>query len=200
MTTIPTVNAGELPWLSVDQMIEADRLAIEEFDIGLLQMMEHAGSGLAELAMLTAPSGRITVLAGGGNNGGGGLCAARHLINRGRDVDIVLATGAPGPAAAHHLRTLAEMGVNPRPEPGYTPVVVDALVGYGLQGPLRGRAAELARWAAMIMQFPAQAFLFLVDDLEDFPLQPLLAGDVACAGVDPLVFRHRPRVPLQPAV
>jgi NAD(P)H-hydrate epimerase len=149
MTTIPTVNAGELPWLSVDQMIEADGLAIEEFDIGLLQMMEHAGSGLAELVMLTAPSGRITVLAGGGNNGGGGLCAARHLINRGRDVDIVMATDAPRPAAAHHLRTLAEMGVNPRPEPGYTPVVVDALVGYGLQGPLRGRAAELARWAAM---------------------------------------------------
>ena len=149
MTAFQTVAPGDIPWLTVEQMVEADRLAIDEFDIGLLQMMEHAGSALAELTMQTAPAGAITVLAGGGNNGGGGLCAARHLINRGRDVDIVLATESPGPAPAHHLRTLAEMGVTPRAQPGFSPVVVDALVGYGLQGTLRGRAAELARWAAM---------------------------------------------------
>jgi NAD(P)H-hydrate epimerase len=84
------------------------------------------------------------VLAGGGNNGGGGLCAARHLHDRGRDVEIVVATDAPGAAAAHHLRTLAATGIEPQAEPSDRPVVVDALVGYGLDGPLRGRAAELA--------------------------------------------------------
>jgi NAD(P)H-hydrate epimerase len=149
MAGIPTIAEHELPWLTVDQMVEADRLAIEEFGIELLQMMEHAGASLAELTMRLAPSGPITVLAGAGNNGGGGLCAARHLINRGRSVEVVLAGGSLGEAPAHHLRTLGEMGVEPRPDPGYSTIVVDALVGYGLDGPLRGRAAELARWASM---------------------------------------------------
>jgi NAD(P)H-hydrate epimerase len=142
--SFPLVSGAELPWLTVDEMAEADRLAIEEFGIELLQMMEHAGSLLAEVVLAVAPSGPITVLAGGGNNGGGGLCAARHLHNRGREIEIVLATDRPGPAAAHHLHTLGEMGIRPVAEPTDRPVVVDALVGYGLQGALHGRAAELA--------------------------------------------------------
>lgn len=146
--TYPTVPADALPWLTVDQMAEADRLAIEEFGIELLQMMEHAGSTLASVVMAIAPEGAVTVLAGGGNNGGGGLCAARHLANRGRSVSVVLATDRVGPAPSHHLRTLAAMGIEPVGDPSEAAVVVDALVGYGLEGPLRGRAAELARWTA----------------------------------------------------
>lgn len=144
----PTVSAGWLPWLTIEQMVEADRLAVEEFGIELLQMMEHAGSSLAELTHTLAPLGPVTVLAGGGNNGGGGLAAARHLVDRGREVSVVLATDEPGAAAVHHLRTLATMGIERRDEPRDTEVVVDALVGYGLSGPLRGRAADLALWAA----------------------------------------------------
>ncbi len=137
-----------MPWLTVAEMAEADRLAVEVFGITLLQMMEHAGAALADVTMSLAPAGEITVLAGAGNNGGGGLCAARHLHDRGRDVDVVLASDQPGEAAAHQLRTLRAMGVSPVAAPGDRAVVVDALVGYGLSGPLRGRAAELARWAA----------------------------------------------------
>ncbi len=130
-------------------MVEADRLAVEEFGISLLQMMEHAGTALAAVVDSLAPDGPVTVLAGGGNNGGGGLCAARHLHNRGRDVAVVVAAAEPGVAAAHHLRTLREIGIEPAASPGGDPAaVVDALVGYGLAGPLRGRAAELAEWAA----------------------------------------------------
>ena len=146
--TFPTLRASALPWLSVDEMAEADRLAIEEFGITLLQMMEHAGSSLAALVDSIAPDGEITVLAGGGNNGGGGLCAARHLVNRGRAVSVVLASDRLGDAASHHLDTLAAMGIEPSPDPANAAVVVDALVGYGLEGPLRGRSAELAAWTA----------------------------------------------------
>ncbi len=148
MSDFPQVEAGTLPWLTVEQMAEADRVAVEDFGIDLLQMMEHAGAALAEVVMRLVPDGAVTVLAGGGNNGGGGLCAARHLHDRGRDVEVVLASGAPGPAAAHHLRTLAAAGIQPVPEPDDRPVAVDALVGYGLAGPLRKRAAELATWSA----------------------------------------------------
>lgn len=140
----PVVKADAVPWLTVGQMVEADRLAIEEFGIGLLQMMEHAGSALAELTDTLAPPGPITVLAGGGNNGGGGLCAARHLVNRGRRVEVVLSHEFLGLAAQHHLETLQEMGVVPQREPAPHGVVVDAMVGYGLAGPLRGTPRELA--------------------------------------------------------
>jgi len=146
-TPLPRVPAGSLPWLSIEQMAEADRLAIEEFDITLLQMMENAGSALAELTMRIAPEGRITVLAGGGNNGGGGLCAARHLTNRGRDVEIVLASDHSGEAARHHLKTLTAMEIAPSEHPTGD-VVIDALVGYGLRGPLRERMGELAAWTS----------------------------------------------------
>lgn len=147
MSRYPAVVAESVPWLTVDQMVEADRLAVEESGIELLQMMEHAGSSLAELTHALAPAGPVTVLAGGGNNGGGGLCAARHLINRGREVTVVVAGDRIGPAPSHHLRTLGEMGTTPRPAAADDAVVVDALVGYGLAGPLRGRAAELAAWS-----------------------------------------------------
>ncbi len=143
----PSVDATALPWLAVEQMAEADRLAVEEFGIELLQMMEHAGAALADLVMHLAPKGRLTVLAGGGNNGGGGLSAARHLINRGREVELVLATERPGAAVCHHLVTLRRMGIEPTERPGGD-VAIDALVGYGLSGPLRGPAAVLAAWAS----------------------------------------------------
>jgi NAD(P)H-hydrate epimerase len=144
----PTVPADALPWLTVGQMAEADRLAIEVFGIELLQMMEHAGRGLADVVMSVAPEGEVVILAGGGNNGGGGLCAARHLANRGRSVSVVLASDRLGAAAEHHLSTLAAMGITPIGDPPDAPVVVDALVGYGLDGPLRGEAAVLAAWSA----------------------------------------------------
>lgn len=145
--TYDVVDADAIPWLTVDQMIEADRLAIEVFNIELLQMMEHAGAGLARLTDEIAPPGPVVILAGGGNNGGGGICAARHLANRGRDVEVVVASARPGPAVRHHLTTLGEMGIHPVAEPSRHQVTVNALVGYGLRGPLRGRSAELAGFA-----------------------------------------------------
>jgi NAD(P)H-hydrate repair Nnr-like enzyme with NAD(P)H-hydrate epimerase domain len=57
--TYDVVDADAIPWLTVDQMIEADRLAIEVFNIELLQMMEHAGAGLARLTDEIAPPGPV---------------------------------------------------------------------------------------------------------------------------------------------
>lgn len=144
----PLVQPQDLPWLTFAQMRQADELAMGRFGIDLLQMMEHAGRAMAELVMRLAPNGNIVVLAGSGNNGGGGLCAARHLVNRGREVAVVLAKEKNAESVVHHARTLARMGILPSAEPPDAPVVVDALVGYGLHGPLEGRTAELADWAA----------------------------------------------------
>ena len=140
---LPRLAADAVPWLTTAQMAAADALAVGEFGIDLLQMMEHAGARLAEAVMRGAPRGPVTVLAGGGNNGGGGLCAARHLANRGREV-VVVPAARPNDAGSHHLHTLAAMGIEVSEEPAPEGPVVDALVGYGIEGPLRGRSAELA--------------------------------------------------------
>jgi NAD(P)H-hydrate epimerase len=70
-----------VPAVTAEQMLEVDRIAMEEFGLGILQMMENAGRNLAQNAadMLGAAEppdqgGGITILAGPGGNGGGGLC------------------------------------------------------------------------------------------------------------------------------
>ncbi|MBT7781428.1 MAG: NAD(P)H-hydrate epimerase, partial [Anaerolineae bacterium] len=40
-----------IPALTTEQMIEVDRLMIEDYGISLLRMMENAGRNLAELAL-----------------------------------------------------------------------------------------------------------------------------------------------------
>jgi len=79
-----------IPGISTQQMIEVDRLMIEEYGIKLIQMMENAGRNLAEMARCMCDGSlqrkRIVVLCGLGNNGGGGIVAARHLHNWGSQV------------------------------------------------------------------------------------------------------------------
>ena len=58
----PRISASEVPWVTLDQMVEADRLAIEEFGITLLQMMEHAGSAVAEVSHTLGPAGSVRTI------------------------------------------------------------------------------------------------------------------------------------------
>jgi NAD(P)H-hydrate epimerase len=136
-------------------MREVDRVAVEEFRLSILQMMENAGRNLALNVMEMLGSGgahsEVAILAGSGGNGGGGLCCARHLHNRGFPVSVLLSkdpeelTGA----AANQLRILRAAGMGPveRAHTGEvlrrSRLVVDALIGYSLRGAPRGRAAEL---------------------------------------------------------
>lgn len=139
-----------IPALTTAQMAEVDRLMIEEYGIHLIQMMENAGRNLAELArrMLGGKlAGRkIAALCGAGNNGGGGMAAARHLHNRGADIQVKLIAD-PGKLKnipAHQWRILQTMGIAVE----YTldlaraDLILDALIGYGLTGDPRGEAAE----------------------------------------------------------
>ncbi|WP_436930719.1 NAD(P)H-hydrate epimerase [Halosimplex halobium] len=131
------------------EMRDVDRVAVEEFGVSLLQMMENAGRNLAR-HVREAGAEPVVVLAGNGGNGGGGLCAARHLANRDVEVSVVLDRSPEGldGAARTQYETLAAMGVPV--DDGVDALVdrragtvVDALVGYGLDGRLRGTAADL---------------------------------------------------------
>jgi NAD(P)H-hydrate epimerase len=145
-----------VPAVTADQMREVDRIAVENFCLGILQMMENAGRNLAEnvLDMLGAAKGQVTILAGSGGNGGGGICCGRHLHNRGFRVWIVLDTEPKdlGPAASNQLYIMQAAGLQPvAPSEAENAIrradmVVDALIGYGLRGAPLGRTAELIEW------------------------------------------------------
>jgi NAD(P)H-hydrate epimerase len=148
-----TQEGHKVPAISVNQMREVDRIAVDQFRLGLLQMMENAGRNLSKIVQreLEHPKGPVAILAGPGGNGGGGLCCARHLHNRGVDVSLILSKDKDqlGDAAARQLAILMAAGFQPLQEPevddalARAEIVVDALIGYSLLGAPRGRVAEL---------------------------------------------------------
>lgn len=142
-----------IPVITTDQMVEVDRLMIQEYGIQLIQMMENAGRNLAEQArrMLGGDLAgrRVAVLCGKGNNGGGGMVAARHLRNRGAAVQVRL-TGDPADLKGVPKQQWRILRAMQLPEPDerdlqQVDLIVDAMIGYGLSGDPRGQIAE---WVA----------------------------------------------------
>lgn len=144
------------PCIDTYQMIEVDRLMIEEYHIDIIQMMENAGRNLARLAVnrfLRKELKQVVILAGTGGNGGGALVAARHLHNWGVKVRVFLTRshelykGVP----AHQLETLRTLNISATrftdqkdmPDAG---LIIDGLIGYSLKGPPSGTVAELIQW------------------------------------------------------
>jgi NAD(P)H-hydrate epimerase len=148
----------DIPFITTDQMREVDRMMVDEFHIGLPQMMENAGRNLARLAvdrfLGRAPAGkRVVVLAGPGGNGGGGLVAARRLAGWGASVSVCL-TREPSELAgvsAVQLNALSGLDVSVAngisSADGDTDLIIDAIIGYSLSGPPTGVAAEMITFA-----------------------------------------------------
>jgi NAD(P)H-hydrate epimerase len=153
----PAIDAHAVPWLSVDQMREVDRITVEELGISLVRMMENAGRSLAQVArdLLGGDAGgrSILVLAGPGGNGGGGLVAARHLAAAGAEVAVAVSEPAERFASvpaeqlaiARRLAIPIQEGIRSLGEPE---LVLDALLGYSQRGAPYGHAVELIRWSA----------------------------------------------------
>lgn len=144
----------DLPALTTSQMIEVDRLMIEEWGIDLIQMMENAGRNLAELARRSlggaVTGSRVAVLCGNGNNGGGGMTAARHLHNWGAQVDALLVgeEARLKDIPAHQWRTLKKIGINRHTlELSKADLILDAMLGYGSSGDPRPPIAGWIRLA-----------------------------------------------------
>lgn len=142
-----------LPALTEDQMREVDRIAMEDFGLEVLQMMENAGRNLALHAIenVDDPNAEILILAGSGGNGGGGISCARHLRNRGYRVRLVLTKDPSelrGSAAAQfHIVEQAGLRATSASEAEeriqHAALVIDALIGYSLKGAPSGLTEEL---------------------------------------------------------
>ena len=155
--TYPSIS--HMPWLTTAQMVEVDRVMIEDFGIELLQMMENAGRALARVARERFLAGdprakHVAVLAGPGGNGGGALTCARRLAGWGAQVAVFLAAPAEAfaPVPAKQLDILRRIGVPVQDAAAVrssTPaeLVIDGVIGYSLTGAPRGPAGELIEWA-----------------------------------------------------
>ncbi len=150
-----------VPAVSRAKMEQIDTLATTATGLQLIQMMENAGRSLAELSLQLMGAGalktRILVLAGGGNNGGGGICAARHLHNRGLTVAVWQATPPATPACEQQWRIYQAAGGEQLKENqlhNFRPrLIIDALIGYRLQGEPRSPLQFVLEWASQHRAF-----------------------------------------------
>jgi NAD(P)H-hydrate epimerase len=179
----PVSRESSIPTVTAAEMAELDALAVDEFGIDVGQMMEQAGSHLAELVRAELGGDlrgkRVIVAVGPGNNGGGGLAAARHLANRGASVRVILArpVNRLTEAGRHQLATLLQMSVDccvaiydvPDDELdrefASADAVIDAILGYRGSGP------------------PYDGVLWLIDRLARASV-PVISLDLP-SGVDP---------------
>lgn len=141
--------------LTRDQIRRIDRLAIEEYGVPGIVLMENAGRNAARVirreVLPTPTGGSVAVVCGSGNNGGDGFVVARHLANCSIDVAIYLASDPArlsGDAAVNygivHRMGLPIMDVREpdslaaaMPKWRACDVIVDALLGTGFVGGVR---------------------------------------------------------------
>ncbi|MFC9350808.1 NAD(P)H-hydrate epimerase [Arthrobacter sp. NPDC057013] len=112
-----------------------------------------AGAAIAELRRRGRRlyGGSAAVLVGKGNNGGDGLFAAAHLAGRGMRTTAVLASATAHPdglaafrRAGGRVLTLTDANAGELAAlAGRADVIIDALLGTGAQGGLRGATADL---------------------------------------------------------
>ncbi|HOC06561.1 MAG TPA: NAD(P)H-hydrate dehydratase [Bacillota bacterium] len=140
-----------MQWLVTgEQMREIDRRAIEEYGLPGQNLMEAASAFAASVVAEVKPQGQIVVVTGAGNNGGDGWGIARHLAARSLPVKVVTAISPEelqGDAALQfQVYASLDLPWEEYQGPGQLAggeVIVDALLGTGLRGEVRGKAAEI---------------------------------------------------------
>jgi NAD(P)H-hydrate epimerase len=148
--------------VSRDAIREIDRVAIEEYGIPGVVLMENAGRGTADVALdwLGSPADqRAVILAGPGNNGGDGYVIARHLHNAGVHTTTVLCCDPAklkGDALTNYtivrnMRLDVRRFESTAELDGVADLIrradltVDALLGTGFTGQVRSPMAELVQ-------------------------------------------------------
>ncbi|HEX5378923.1 MAG TPA: NAD(P)H-hydrate epimerase, partial [Phenylobacterium sp.] len=128
--------------LTVAEIAAADRAAIAAGTPGL-ELMERAGSAVADAIVERFSVRPVCVLCGPGNNGGDGYVVARLLRERGWPVEV-RALAAPASPDAKAAAALWGDGLVPMSAPLEARLFVDAMFGAGLVRPLSGEAAVMA--------------------------------------------------------
>ena len=208
-------DAASRSAIGAEAMPGADRRAQMQGVPGL-RLMEHAGTAVAAVARALADDsgtwarGPVLVLCGPGNNGGDGFVAARRLADLGVPIAVVLCAAQPRPGTPDAARNWERLGSHANVERLHAPmardlvmlgrgvekasVVIDALLGTGVKGPLRDpiREAVLLANRARAEGVPVLA----VDTPTAVDLTSGEASDPVVAA-DLTVTFHRPKVGLR---
>ena len=142
------------------QVRQFDKIAIDQFGIESLVLMENAARGATDVLCECAAGNSAVILCGPGNNGGDGLVMARHLHLRGWKTKVLLLANSEklSPDSTANLRILSKTGVpileaallddagleNELTDFDWT---IDAMLGTGASPPLREPFARLAEIA-----------------------------------------------------
>ncbi|MDR0900036.1 MAG: NAD(P)H-hydrate dehydratase [Methanobrevibacter sp.] len=147
-------------------MIATD-INCEDLGLSRLCLMENAGKSTAdEIAKLStftfSKPVKIAIFTGSGGNGGDGFVAARHLLNRGFEVDIFMLTPING-IKSNDSKTNAEILMNMEPKFSKIAIhqidsiedlnnseiaksnsfseyiIIDAILGTGIEGKLKNK-------------------------------------------------------------
>lgn len=149
--------------VSPSTMRQMDKIAIEEFKIPGVILMENAGIKVAQAvknmwkAAKNGVSRKVVFFCGKGNNGGDGFVAARHLVNMGFEASVFIIAdpdSITGDAAINLeiiknldiaikvIKEEADLGEAKDLAKGAF-VLVDAIFGTGLKGQVRGIAKSV---------------------------------------------------------
>ncbi|GAA0480063.1 NAD(P)H-hydrate dehydratase [Salinibacillus aidingensis] len=152
-----------------------DQYTIEKLGLPGPVLMENAGAMVAEEVMKHLPhkQSKVNVLAGSGNNGGDGFVAARRLYDSGINVQLCLMVNPvriKGDAKTHFdvyiNRGLPFVDFSEKSPDKLSlflegaDVIVDAILGTGVQGPVRKPIDEMI---ATVNQYSKEKMIIAVD-------------------------------------
>jgi ADP-dependent NAD(P)H-hydrate dehydratase / NAD(P)H-hydrate epimerase len=203
------------PPITAEAMVGADRRA-QALGVAGERLMEQAGTATAAAARALAIDterwgrGPIVILAGPGNNGGDGFVAARHLARLGADVVVAFVAAETRPRSHDAARNWDRIVNAPRVRIVHTPVardvailgqgiekaavLIDALLGTGVQGvlrePIRTAVDVVNRARASMVPVLAVDTPTAVDLSSGQPSDPSVRADLT-------VTFHRPKTGLR---
>lgn len=181
----------------------------EAFGIPRSMLMENAGKCVAEKIFEISKKCHVTIYAGSGGNGGDGFVVARHLIQRDYTVDVYFLGTESGIKSNetminwHIIKKLSqfnskiqifEISDSSQLEPTNADIVVDAIMGTGINGKMREPSATVVKY------INASESIIVAVDIPT-GIDPL-TGDVYDIAVmaDHTVTFHKPKTGLLKAI
>jgi NAD(P)H-hydrate epimerase len=185
------------------EMRSIDRATTERFGVPSLNLMENAGTAVADFVLAHWQETRkITVVCGKGNNGGDGLVVARKLSQAGKQV-VILLLAKPSELMGAAAEMLARCPIEPititsdgelsdAEQDGLfdCDLLVDAVLGTGFKPPVSGLYAEAI--SAMNLSKSPIVAVDVPSGADADAMQPLAPGG-AVARADAVVTFTAPR-------
>ena len=161
--TFPAYVLEDFPTVSAEQMQNIDNEMLDICDLTIYQMMEKAGSAIAEVASCYTSEifPDVALLIGKGNNGGGALVAGRYLANKGARLQVILAASENelDPVPTKQLKVLrgchpdtpvhdmSMISADNLPSMPDCDLILDGLLGYNIDGDPREPISTLINLA-----------------------------------------------------